>query len=330
MYKTWNHFFVLRGLGVSKIFRIDTELRDKFHAISEHSWPNTHEFQRQHYKWEFASMGRSRLPVEYHFFELAIWDLRALVHEVHDISSCKSDPFIIVWSKLKDRLLAVINLNYDTIFDDSLSKGCDYFYPGESSDVKYRGNNDPDTIPIIRPHGSLGWTSVGTRSLSRLDWQWREEWKRTALQDLGYRQSESNPFHLDFRQSLIVSPVFVKEEIVGNSTMPGLGSAILKSQWTSLESVLRKSAKLKNKSHWVFLGLSLQSGDEYIITLLKQNYIEQQIHFSNYKCNRDIRNKLAEIFGEDKLCEHAYSAGTIDQFFSQAPNNCEFHNASNE
>jgi hypothetical protein len=325
LYKTWNHFFVLRGLAVSKIFRFDTDLRDEFHDLSKHRWPDSHRFQRLHYKCEFATMGHSRLPDEYHFLELAIWDLRALVHEVYD-NSCMcydNNALKTTWNKFNDKLQAVINLNYDTTFDDSLDKGRDFYYPGEFSCAKKTYGDEQNSIPIIRPHGSLGWTSIGKRPVSTLDWKWREEWEKTALNSLGYEPVNDNPFQLNLRQSLIVTPVFVKEEIVGNSSMPGLGNPILKSQWTSLESALRKSAELGSQSHWVFLGLSLQSGDEYLLTLLKLHHSGQKVHFSNFERRCDDLKSFVYIFGEDNICEHLYCEGNIDEFFSQAPKGCD-------
>lgn len=177
-------------------------------------------------------------------------------------------------------IAAVVNLNYDTTFDDS--NVVQYYHPGDGQPAK-------EKIPLIRPHGSLKWTS---RSGWRQGWTgWSESYDGTSLNDMGYKPT-GDPMLLEFRQPLIVPPAYFKEEVIGNSSMPGLQNLILRQQWRHLIQ------SLKDCNHWVFVGISFASGDDHLLWLLKSSYREDKTQISCFiKDNCQPVQKLKKCLG---------------------------------
>jgi hypothetical protein len=218
---------------------------------------------------------------------------------------------------------AVVNLNYDTTFDESfgtmscgdLAPNCGFHYVGKNSQ---RGG-----VPIIRPHGSLRWSTSNFWELGR-SWThpapWHSDMHDTPLEQLGYRLT-AVPEILSFRQSLIVTPEGFKETVVANSSMPGLQDPILRNQWQELRRVASKA------KHWLFFGLSLASGDDHLVFLLRSltsNGSEKPIlHVSCHgheSCKRCMAREMARRLSEDEPCIHPIEK-YIDEF-AQPPHAC--------
>lgn len=257
LYKTWNDLFVYRGLARAGVIREGAEVIDEFNRLANHAWPAAQGCRAEHYRHQFQIMG-SELR-EYYFAELAVWDLRVLVkdvYEIQDVTHSAHKAFLKCLGGRAD-VSAVINLNYDTTFDQALTGK--FYHPGDSTSAEGK------LWPLIRPHGSLRWTSRSEWSIPEARWlRWTESWDNTALWRWGYQRSPSVPDRLEFHQALIVTPAMTKEEVVGNSSMPGLGSDILRQQWIAVERALQQS------DCWIFVGLSLASGDDHLVFLLRR------------------------------------------------------------
>lgn len=323
LYQTWNDIFIYRGLAWSGVIRENANTREEFFNLANHTWPeNNHQWRSDHYHFQFQII-RSEWPFEYYLAELAIWDLRVLIQEVYDLDNYKkvnreNCVYKKLWKDMRDKLnvSAVVNLNYDTTFDRVFfirnSLQVDFYYPGDNKPSK---NNKP----LIRPHGSLEWTSRSLFSIPQKSWigGWRHLFKNSPLSSLGYRQINDQN-NLTFSQSLIVSPAMVKEEIVGNSSYPGLTNDILKFQWLKMNEILEKS------NHWIFIGVSFASGDDHLSTLLKRLYNkDKKICCSIYGNDTRPLDFLVKHFGETIIiCIHKIpTAKTIDHFFNNSCNN---------
>ena len=289
LYNVWNNIFILRGLGRSGVIRFDPDVIDEYHGLKNHSWPEKREYQKEHYENFFSIEDRFR-PYEYALTELAIWDLRVLVKKVYSEYTPDCSVVKQLWDDLKGKLMAVVNLNYDTTFDKSI----DGFY--------YPGIHEPKgRIPLIRPHGSLDWTDIGIfrKAIPGIYWNWKESSEPISLSEMGFRKGNGN--FLDFKQPMIVSPAYFKEEIVGNSSSPGfINKNIVRNQWMAVEKVLRKS------DHWIFLGTSLASGDDHLVSLLKYHYkgAKHKICFSQYGNDHAVCEKLVNLFPTTHICAH--------------------------
>ncbi|MBI3292555.1 MAG: hypothetical protein HYZ73_07085 [Elusimicrobia bacterium] len=310
LYETWNDLFIYRGLAQANLFFETRNLKDSFYALANHNWPTGCERQKEHYKFQFAIMEAFK-PWQFYLAELAIWELRSLVRQTYLIDEMESKPDRILWGRLKKYLTAIINLNYDITFDTNVQD--EFYYPGNSEPRR-------DKIPLIRPHGSLVWSSIGTWVHQR-GWQgWRDSWEKTCEDQLGFRQLGDG--NLELRQPLLVSPTYFKEEVVGNSSLPGLQSEILRPQWLKLEEVSRTS------KHWIFIGASLSSGDDHLVYLLRRSYSQQQICVSWHKEGKKdkkeeikkekIKERLKQITRTNAppYCWHPINK-TIDKFLQK-------------
>lgn len=310
LYKTWNDIYIYRGLARQGIIREERNVIDKFYNLANYSWSKDYEWRRKHYRHQFKIIDASHHP-DYYLAELAIWDLRVLVKEVYDKNygkKKKKSAYKEFWKGLNGKVSAVANLNYDTTFDDSFGNNKPFYYPCDSKP-------STDKIPLIRPHGSLKWTSQSHRSISQNRWLgWTSSYNSYDLSDFGYKSSDNHDI-LEFKQSLIVSPAEFKEEIVGSSSLAGLTNPILLLQWIELEKQLRES------NHWIFYGISFASGDDHLLFLLR-NYYDggKKIHCSyltNDKSNdkSHIERLSKDVLGQDgNICEHEIKDGKISSF----------------
>ncbi len=192
LYDTWDALFLFRSFARSGVIQEPwkeqdlLELKDK---VNGDNYPG----QKEHYKRQFEiwnsqeSSTQEKENVSSKLAELAIWDLRVLVKEVYDLDPQHS-KYEAFWAKLREsvKIVAVVNLNWDTTFDDW-----------------YNSKTDKRSIPIIRPHGSLKWTSSNRWQLGT-GWfcRWCSQERETKLKYLGYR-GKGDIF--DFNQPLIVT-----------------------------------------------------------------------------------------------------------------------------
>ena len=308
LFKTWNELFIYRGLAQAGIIREEQNTLDEFMDLANHPWPDSETGRREHYQWQFQIM-RSNLPQEYYLAELAIWDLRVLIKEVYDNPDDQKEKYNAFWTGLNNgynEISAVVNLNYDTTFDDAIGNS-KFYYPGDKK-------SSENKRPLIRPHGSLDWTSRNKFSRPHLDWncRWTETCDNTPLRKVGYRSDKNNSDLLDFRQPLIVPPAMFKEEIIGTSTLPGLQSGILWHQWKQMEMAIREC------DHWIFVGISFASGDDHLLALLKRYYKDKKICRSIYNGDKDPLEIMKEAginIEEKNKCKHLINTGKhIDTF----------------
>lgn len=302
LYKTWNDLFVYRNLARAGMIREDHATIESFHKLSNHGFTSDYEWRREHYFHQFQIIN-PEIRAEYYLAELAIWDLRTLVKEVYDQRiDLNGNEYLSFWDKIQKKLdvsiEAVVNLNYDTTFDDSFKDQgpWEFYYPGN-------GKSRIQKIPLIRPHGSLKWTSHSHWEIGKGWAGWVESFTDTGLHNMGYRRIEHDWNTLDFRQSLIVTPADFKEEIVGNSTLPGLQSSILRNQWLAMNTALKEC------SNWIFVGISFESGDNHLLWLLNKNFGKNKNVFcsalnscgSIKKLQGSIKNKDPISIGALKL-----------------------------
>lgn len=307
LYQTWNQLFIYRGLALGGVIREDQETIRKFRSLANHEWPKNFEWRAQHYELQFRLLHQSLLPIEYFLAELAIWDLRTLIKEVYDDEDLdkSSEAYNNFLEKLKNnkainKPAAVINLNYDTTFDDVNSKR--YYYPGDGKPAKGK-------VPIIRPHGSLKWTSQSCWHLNQGWTGWKDSYDETPLTEMGYKPTGKSML-LDFQQPLIVSPANFKEEVIGNSSILGLQNPILRQQWQYLNQILTDC------DHWMFLGISFASGDEHLLWLLKHAYKCCKTKISCFiKNDCQPVQKLIECLGHKiEMTAYKIENETIDKF----------------
>ncbi|MBI1884256.1 MAG: hypothetical protein HYS08_08650 [Chlamydiae bacterium] len=312
LYQTWSDLFFFRALGRQGVIRLDEKIIQEFHQLANYSWPRGTKYMQKHYQHQFQIVN-SVCPLEYYIGELAIWDLRCLIREVYGVSEesvkeQKYTKFIDKISQTKKNIVGIVNLNYDTTFDHALKNRICYFLDGQSF---------KDKMLLIRPHGSLDWTSQSHWSISKGNWRgWIESYKSFDKKISGYKVDKNNPDLLNFYQSLIVPPVDVKEEVVGNSSMPGLQSSILLNQWRALSLLLKN----EEKTHWIFYGISFALGDNHLAFLLRNAmHSNIKIHascFENSKKQKEKEKNLQKIFRpqEDSQICTQHSVKTIDNF----------------
>jgi len=302
LYKTWNDLFIYRSLVCSGIVREKPETLHRFNDLANHKWPENYNWRAGHYSFQFRLMNQSLLPDEYYLAELAIWDLRTLVKEVYGVEKSNGvyKNFLENVNSKFGEICAVVNLNYDTTFDDA--DGVQYYYPGDGKSMEGK-------IPIIRPHGSLKWTSRSQWRLNQGWTGWSESYDDTPLKETGYKPT-GDPMLLDFRQALIVSPASFKEEVVGNSSMPGLQNTILRPQWEHLKRAM------ENYNHWVFVGISFASGDDHLLWLLKRSFNKSKTKISCFiKDSCQPVQKLKECLGKGVgIAVYKNNAEEIDEF----------------
>ena len=285
--QTWNQLFIFRSLARASLYN-DKSLIEHFEKLKNHNWLDNFKWREKHYSWQFKIINHSENPL-YYLAELAIWDLRALVKEIYSDLEDPQSPYNTLKGKIGDNLenWIVVNLNYDTTFDDCFE---DKFSPLNEKDILVNDLRKK----IIRPHGSLKWTSKNWFSEINNTWvnpDWEETFDDTNLTNQGYQET-SNPEQLIFHQSLIVPPADFKEEIIGNSTLPGLMSQLLWNQWRHMEMALEQSNKI------IFYGTSLASGDNHLCFLIRKNIKNKKILIFDTNNTESFKNKWKERFPE--------------------------------
>ena len=282
LYQTWNHLFIFRGLARANLCD-DKNLIQKFEELKNHTWPDDYKWRAEHYEHQFEAirLGWSKL---YYLAELAIWDLRVLIKDLYSDLKNSNGAFKTLKEKLNEDLnrSIVVNLNYDTTFDDYIENG---FSPLQERELFCEKLDKK----IIRPHGSLKWTSKCGFSLTKKDWipPWDETFEDTHLRDQGYQRT-SNTEELIFHQSLIVPSTYFKEEIIGNSTMPGLASQLLWNQWRHMEMALEQAEEI------IFYGTSLASGDDHLCFLIRNNVKSKKIRVIDRKKDENEKKDCFE------------------------------------
>lgn len=311
LYETWNDLFVFRGFARTNVIEGD-EVQGAWRRLQAYRnrcrWNPPYWHQHSHYDCQFQIReddGESK-PVGYYLGELAIWDLRSLLVDVYRDVHRAPSPYRRFWQGLRNQVSSVVNLNYDTTFDDH--------QPDEFQAVFERELILTDSKPLlIRPHGSLGWTSAN-RYKRRWLLRWKPSPQACPRSELGYRRTATSGVFA-FRQPHIVAPPSFKEEVVGTSSEPGLTDDVLRAQWRTL-------AKQARDAHcWIFVGLSLQAGDDHLLHLLQRQRLytpQKRLHCTCYGTD-DVCRRLETIFGPHaEVCSHEIPVGrTIDRFLNQ-------------
>lgn len=282
LYQTWNQLFIFRGLARAGLLE-DKNLIKEFEKLKGREWPQDYQWRETHYLHQFEIMKQG--PKLYYLAELAIWDLRVLVKELYsELNNQNNNQNDNYYKTLNEKLgealnkSIVINLNYDTTFDDFNGEG---FSPFEEKEKLCENLKKK----IIRPHGSLKWISKCYWSLNSNGWiqPWEETFEDINLENQGYQRT-SHAEKLIFHQSNIVPPAYFKEEIIGNSTMPGLASQVLWNQWRHMEIALRQAEEI------IFYGTSLASGDDHLNFMTKKHSKDKKIKVIGKKESESQKN----------------------------------------
>jgi hypothetical protein len=230
LHETWNGLLIYRSFVESDVSMPASRDEDELERLTDYPWPSSHKWRGDHYKHQFSIKVKSpNRPSEYYLAELAIWDLRVLVKDVY--SGLEDGAYTPLWQRIHNHVRGVVNLNYDTSFDDTLTSAllpaCDF-----------AATSEVEKPLLVRPHGSPKWTSTSTYSVGlSCGWSpWESCCTETTLKDMGYRHTGSSNSFL-FKQPLIVAPAMLKEEVVGNSSLPGLSNRILRCLYTPKKRV---------------------------------------------------------------------------------------------
>lgn len=313
---TWNLMFLLRSYSRSEV--IDKRGLIYYEAASKLAGtiPAAFTGQREHYElqvkeYRFIHENKQDRGFYEEIAALAIWDMRVLLSDIFVLESYSAgNGYVGLWKPPISNAGMVINLNYDFTFEGSLG------YSG----YEYLGRVQDD-IPekkqplIIKPHGSLNWTSWN-RWIHGRGWMYCGPWpsgkEEMSKDNLGYRMT-TIPDIYSFHQQLIVTPEDYKETVVGNSTIPGLLDPILRTQWVKLEEYINKAKYL------AFIGYSFPSGDGHLYFLLRKAFHaskNMEIHASCYKCEAEscgcshclcrTKGRIEELLGYqgDRICVH--------------------------
>lgn len=137
LYTTWNNLYLARSFSRNDLFHVTgCQVKSLLEEIRCESEERQDDAQHKHYAIQFKiyrdefknfPKGAPDARLRDGLFELAIWDLRVLVARTYDLGwSCnrmlKNSNYGAMWSCLKNRVGTVVNLNYDTTFEDTLKE----------------------------------------------------------------------------------------------------------------------------------------------------------------------------------------------------------------
>ncbi|MEK7766383.1 MAG: hypothetical protein AAB368_09105, partial [bacterium] len=255
--ETWNTFYLARSFGRAAVLNESPPLlapRDflkvlKTESAADASQRRHYQIQRQDYERGYGTIeavnpqwSQEKLLDE--LFGLAIWDLRILVCRVYGLAPSDPEEYESLWKAVSDRVAGVVNLNYDTTFEDSMAS-------------KLEG------IRVFKPHGSLKWLKWNRRLLGQ-QWCMGAPWPTKRMTevrgDYGYRNGSAEL--VEFIEPNIVSPDNYKEVLVGGSNSMGIIDPLLRDSWLCMDRFLRKA------DHFLFLGFSLSSADSHLAFLI--------------------------------------------------------------
>jgi hypothetical protein len=157
LYGTWNQLYLARSFGRSDILKTALSpiaLIDELKAILDHNdFPPGQEDIRTHYVRQKRIYELRYGPLDHangnwapaksldELFALAIWELRHLVVQTYSLQQDmpRGNRYADMWNAIGQFVSTVVNLNYDTTFDDALESNL-------------------NGIPLFRPHGSVKWS----------------------------------------------------------------------------------------------------------------------------------------------------------------------------
>lgn len=101
----------------------------------------------KYYRW-YRDSHRRFSPAKY-LFMFAGWELRNLVADTYSNARMDAQIHQCLYTKLPNKVITVVSLNYDLIAEKSLSVG-EWFY----AHIETRRE---DAVMVLKPHGSVNW-----------------------------------------------------------------------------------------------------------------------------------------------------------------------------
>lgn len=255
---TWNSLHLARSFGRATVLNEGARaaLLGSFKdilatdGVNDGSQVAHYQIQARDYEVRYGTISEenpswSEEKLKDEVFGLAIWDLRLLVCRVFSIPPSVNNHYEEAWKTVADRVAGVVNLNYDTTFEDSMS-----------SQLK--------EVPVLKPHGSVKWLKWNRLHLGH-DWLSRgAPWPVMTLDsfqhDWGFRNLSGGI--AEFIEPNIVSPDNYKDVLVGGSNTVGIVDPLLREAWLRMDCLLRRS------DHFLFIGFSLSAADAHLAFLI--------------------------------------------------------------
>lgn len=246
---------------------------------------------------------KHRWSPEQLLFILAGWQLRTLIFDT--FKNCKNDSELhLNLFKVINNDFSIISFNYDLIAEDALkNSGKDFYYPIVQ-------NDHPDTITVLKPHGSVNWRHKINHN--------------TGLDVISYDGNLSNE-NMGIENKILIQPsiiglvrnkrefTFVEKSIAVNYI------------YKNTLALVKKAIKVAKKI--IIIGYSFPPGDGHIIKIFKEAKNEtdgekedikkiyyciknEEISVENYKDN------IKELFNVEDKNIMIYPKGFCQDFIN--------------
>lgn len=166
---------------------------------------------------------------------VAGWDLRRLLGRVFDELT---PPDLNVYAALLKKYditcdsttMTIININYDTVLEDALSKNGTPWHYGHVHTTIQR---DPSSHRILKPHGSLNWQFRGNEPSAEITTDYR-------LKPVDHRSESDNRFE----EAMIIPPTQIKQPIMVAETQNHVTNSLFTAIWHSMIESLAEASRV--------------------------------------------------------------------------------------
>lgn len=167
---------------------------------------------------------------------VAGWDLRRLLGRVFDELT---PPDLNVYAALLKKYditcdsttrTIIININYDTVLEDALSKNGTPWYYGHVHTTIQR---DPSSLRILKPHGSLNWRFRGNEPSVEITADY-------SLAPVDCRSESDNRFE----EAMIIPPTQIKQAITVAETQNPATNKLFTAIWHDMIEALARASRV--------------------------------------------------------------------------------------
>lgn len=224
-------------------------------------------------------------PNDIDLWLVAGWDLRRLLARVYDELAEPNGEHNsygrIAWGHQRLGRCAFVSLNYDLVLESALTRsGVPWFYAHVPTQVPC----DKDSVPVLKPHGSLNWRFVGNDPPVQLETDY-------SLQPVAQRCETTNRF----QEALIVPPTQLKQIINAPKTQQPDTVRLFGELFQSTADVLAEASRV------VIIGYSFPTTDQHLVTLFTE--VNRRRRYQEYE--RVVWCTLANGSEERKIVERA-------------------------